>query len=311
MIDGDAYRHLYPFRSNRMDIGGFRCHYLDEGAGDPVVMLHGNPTWSFYFRRLITTLSPNCRTIVPDHIGCGLSDKPPADRYPYRLARRVADLEVLLERLEIRGNVSLIVHDWGGMIGLAWALRNRKRVKRLVITNTSGFLPPGGKALPLRLKLIRNLSALGAPAVIYGNLFARAALLMASRKRLAPDVRRGLIAPYDSPAHRVATLKFVLDIPLSPRDPSYALVQTVDRQLNTLAPIPMLILWGLHDFVFDADYLAEWRQRFPQAEVHPFPNAGHYLLEDEPEACGALIKAFFNRHPVTGKPGTLKEPVDA
>ncbi len=310
MIDGGAYRHLYPFRSNRMDIGGFGCHYLDEGQGDSVVMLHGNPTWSFYFRHLVTTLSPDCRTIVPDHIGCGLSDKPPADRYPYCLARRVADFEVLLERLEIRDNISLIVHDWGGMIGLAWALRNRARLKRLVITNTSGFLPPGGKALPLRLKLIRNLSVLGAPAVIHGNLFARAALFMAPRKPLAPDVRRALIAPYDSPAHRVATLKFVQDIPLSPKDTSYALVQRVDHHLSTLASIPTLILWGMHDFVFDADYLAEWRRRFAQAEVHTFSDAGHYLLEDRPEACSALIRSFFKRHPIAARGSLPKEPAD-
>jgi haloalkane dehalogenase len=302
VIDTDAYRRLYPFRSNYLDIGGFQYHYLDEGAGDPVVMLHGNPTWSFYYRQLVRTLSPACRAIVPDHIGCGLSEKPTADRYPYRLARRVADLEVLLEKLGIERNISLIVHDWGGMIGLAWALRNRDKVKRLVITNTSGFRPPKGKALPRRLKLIRNLSVFGSPAVLYGNLFARAALVMAPHKRLARDVRRGLIAPYDSPANRVATLKFVQDIPLTPRDPSFALVQSVDQNIGELAPLPMLILWGLHDFVFDADYLAEWRRRFPRAEVHTFPTAGHYLLEDEPEAVERRIKDFFSHHPIESDP---------
>ncbi len=310
MIDIGAHRHLYPFRSHYTNIGGFQYHYLDEGTGDPVIMLHGNPTWSFYFRHLVGILAPTHRTIVPDHIGCGLSEKPAADRYPYRLARRAADLEVLLERLDVGRNVSLIVHDWGGMIGLVWALRNRERVKRLVITNTSGFLPPNGKALPWRLKFIRNLTALGAPAVIHGNLFARAALFMAPRKRLARDVRRGLIAPYDSPANRVATLKFVQDIPLNPRDPSFALVRSVDRHIGQLAGIPMLILWGLHDFVFDRDYLREWRRRFPRAEVHTFPNAGHYLLEDEPEAAGRVIQAFFRRHPIDAGVGP-KENTDA
>ena len=298
MIDIDAYRHLYPFRSNYETIGGLQYHYLDEGAGEPVIMLHGNPTWSFYFRHLVNTLAPTHRTIVPDHIGCGLSAKPAPQHYPYRLARRVADLEVLLERLDIGRQVSLIVHDWGGMIGLVWALRNRERVKRLVITNTSGFLPPNGKALPWRLKFIRNLTALGAPAVIHGNLFARAALFMAPRKRLARDVRRALIAPYDSPANRVATLKFVQDIPLTPSDPSFALVRSVDRRIGQLASVPMLLLWGLHDFVFDRDYLAEWRRRFPRAEVHTFPTAGHYLLEDEPDAVGRIIQDFFRRHPI-------------
>ena len=298
MNHNGTYRHLYPFRSHYLNIGGFRYHYLDEGAGAPVVMLHGNPTWSFYYRHLVKTLAPSCRTIVPDHIGCGYSEKPSADRYPYRLARRVADLELLLDKLGIDRDVTLIVHDWGGMIGLVWALRHISRLKRLVITNTSGFLPPGGKALPRRLQLIRNLSLIGAPAVIYGNLFARAALCMAPRRRLARDVRRGLVAPYDSPANRIATLKFVQDIPLGPRDPSYALVASVDADLTRLASIPMLILWGLHDFVFDREYLAEWRLRFPRAEVHTFSTAGHYLLEDEPQAVGAIVRQFFRSHPV-------------
>ncbi len=310
MIDIGAYRHLYPFRSNFANIGGFQYHYIDEGAGDPVVMLHGNPTWSFYYRHLVRTLAPEYRTIVPDHVGCGLSDKPSADRYPYCLARRVADLEIFLDRLEVRRNISLILHDWGGMIGLVWALRNREKVKRLVITNTSGFMPPEGKALPWRLKLIRNLSVLGSPAVIYGNLFARAALFMAPRKRLSPDVRRALIAPYNSPANRVATLKFVQDIPLNPSDTSYALVRSVDTRIAQLAGIPMLILWGLHDFVFDRDYLKEWQRRFPRAEVHTFPKAGHYLLEDEPDAVGRCVQDFFKRHPADAVMPT-KEPTNA
>jgi haloalkane dehalogenase len=308
--DPRTYRRLYPFRSRFLRIGGFRYHYLDEGDGPPVVMLHGNPTWSCYFRHLVTTLSPTCRTIVPDHIGCGLSEKPAADQYPYRLARRAADLEVFLERLDIRRDVSLIVHDWGGMIGLVWALRHLAQVKRLVITNTAGFLPPDGKALPRRLQLIRNLAVLGAPAVLYGNLFARAALVMAPHRRLARDVRRGLIAPYDSPANRVATLKFVQDIPLRPADPSFDLVRCVDRNLERLATVPMLILWGRHDFVFDQDYLAEWRRRFPRAEVHTFPAAGHYLLEDEPRVVGELIRDFFDRHPI-GDPAVRENPTDA
>jgi haloalkane dehalogenase len=294
----NAYRRHYPFASHFLRIGGFRYHYIDEGCGEPVIMLHGNPTWSFYFRRLVIALSPDRRAIVPDHIGCGLSDKPAADKYPYRLARRVADFEVFLDRLNIHRNISLIVHDWGGMIGLVWALRNREKVKRLVITNTSGFLPPGGKALPLRLRLIRNLSAVGAPAVIHGNLFARAALSMAARKRLPHDVRQGLITPYNSPANRIATLKFVQDIPLTPQDPSFALVKSVDQNLGKLASIPLLILWGMRDFVFDADYLAEWQRRFPHAEVHTFPDASHYLLEDEPSAVTRTVRDFFHRHPI-------------
>jgi len=150
-IDMTSFRHLYPFESHFMDRNGLNYHYLDEGSGDPIVMLHGNPTWSFYYRSLIKGLSPYYRTIVPDHIGCGLSDKPGTDKYDYRYRSRVEDLEALIDHLNIKNRITFILHDWGGMIGLAFALRNPEKVARLVITNTAGFFTPGGKGIPFRL----------------------------------------------------------------------------------------------------------------------------------------------------------------
>ena len=297
-MDISRFRRLYPFRSNYLSINGFNYHYLDEGQGPPAIMIHGNPTWSFYFRCLVTALSPDCRTVVPDHMGCGLSDKPDGRHYGFRLENRVADLETLLDHLGLRKNLTLIVHDWGGMIGMAYAVRYPHRIRRLVILNTAAFRRPAGKRLPLRLRLVRNLGALATPAVLSLNLFAGSALYMAPRKRLSREVKEGLIAPYNCPANRLATLKFVQDIPLGPRDPSYRLVKQVEEGLHTLANIPMLICWGAHDFVFDTDYFAEWRQRFPDAENHLFPEAGHYVLEDEPEAIIRHVKAFFGKHPV-------------
>jgi cis-3-alkyl-4-acyloxetan-2-one decarboxylase len=288
-----AFRRLYPFRSRFMRVRGFTCHYLDEGTGEPIVMLHGNPTWSFYYRSLVKGLSGRYRVVVPDHIGCGLSDKPGVRRYDYRLSSRVADLEALLGRVGLKGPLTLVLHDWGGMIGMAYAVAHPERIRRLVLLNTAAFLPPDGKRLPLRLRLIRDMRQLAGPLVLRFNLFARAALRMASRRGLAADVRAGLIAPYNSPANRIATLKFVQDIPLEPRDPSYALVASVSARLPLLAAVPMLLLWGRHDFVFDGDYLAEWRRRFPAARVEIFERAGHYLLEDEPERVLERIRAFL------------------
>jgi len=292
------YRHLYPFQSRFMPINGHRYHYVDEGRGPAVLMLHGNPTWSFYYRHLIAALAPEHRVIAPDHIGCGLSDKPGPHAYGYRLADRVADLETFIDRLLPDTPLTVIVHDWGGMIGMAFALRHLSRIQRLVITNTSGFLPPAGKPIPLRLRLLRNIPSFAGPAVLGLNIFARAALIMAARQRLPRDVRRGLIAPYDRPKNRIATLRFVQDIPLSDGDPSFALVKSVDDQLHRLRHLPMLICWGRHDFVFDLDYFHEWQRRFPGAEAHLFENAGHYLLEDEPRAVTATIQDFLHRHPI-------------
>lgn len=291
-----AIQQLYPFRPHWVSTNGHRCHYLDEGCGEPVLMLHGNPTWSFYYRHLVQALSAEYRVIAPDHIGCGLSDKPDRRSYGYRLADRIADLESLVAQILGDAPLTLVVHDWGGMIGLAFALRHLDRIRRVIITNTSGFLPPPGKPIPLRLRLIRNFRGFAEPAVLGLNLFARAAILMAPRRRLTREARQGLLAPYDRPRHRMATLRFVQDIPLTPNDPSFPLVKLVDDNLHRMRHLPILICWGKHDFVFDLDYLAEWRRRFPEAEVHLFERAGHYLLEDEPQAVARTIRTFLHRH---------------
>lgn len=289
---------LYPFKSNYLTIGGLKYHYLDEGRGEPLLMVHGNPTWSFYFRSLVKAFSGEYRVIVPDHMGCGLSGKPTEDQYGFRLRDRVADLKALMNHLDLKAPLTLIVHDWGGMIGLAWALDHLDEVGRVVIMNTAGFFPPAGKTIPQRLRLIRSGRSLLRHLVLRCNLFARAALYMAPHRPLPPDVKAGLIAPYDSPLNRLATLKFVLDIPLSPRDPSGAIVARVNRNLARICDRPTLLLWGAHDFVFDRDYYNQWRRRLPQAETHWFDNAGHYLLEDIPEQIIPLIRRFLHNHPV-------------
>jgi len=138
-IDRSAWQHLYPFTSRFIERGGLKYHYLDEGCGEPVLMVHGNPTWSFYFRTLIKALSNTYRVIAPDHIGCGLSDKPNLDRYDYRLKSRIDDLTDLIARLDLKEKVTLVLHDWGGAIGLAAALRRPEQIGRLVIFNTAAF----------------------------------------------------------------------------------------------------------------------------------------------------------------------------
>lgn len=275
---------LYPFQSRWLDIDGLQYHYVDEGTGEPIVMVHGNPTWSFYYRSLIRGLSSEYRTIAMDHIGCGLSDKPPLERYPYRLKNRVDDLARLIDHLGLTQKLTFVVHDWGGMIALAYALRHIDRIGRLIITNTSGFFPPGGKPLPMRLRLIRNTGWFGTLCVQGLNLFARSALFMASAKGLPKPVRIGLTAPYNSWNNRIATLQFVRDIPVHRHDAGFQEVQYVDRHLHQLASVPMLICWGERDFVFNAHYRDEWRRRFPHARLVRFPEAGHYLLEDAPAA---------------------------
>ena len=289
---------LYPFKSNYLTINGLKYHYLDEGRGEPMLMVHGNPTWSFFFRSLVKAFGHHHRVIVPDHIGCGLSQKPAADQYGFRLKDRISDLSVLMDHLHLDRPLTLILHDWGGMIGLAWALDHPDCVSRIIIMNTAGFFPPGSKSIPLRLRLIRSGSSMMHLAVLRFNLFARAALYMAPRKRLTPEAKAGLIAPYNTPRNRLASLKFVLDIPLSPQEPSGDIVQRVDKNLHRICDCPTLILWGAHDFVFDRDYYLEWRRRLPHAQAHWYEDAGHYLLEDIPDRIISQIKQFLHNHPM-------------
>lgn len=295
-FDIGPYRALYPYSSNFLDRNGQQYHYLDEGEGDPIVMLHGNPTWSFYYRNLINALSSEYRVIVPDHIGCGLSSKPDDSLYGYRLADRLADLEALLDHLGITENLTVIAHDWGGMIGMAYSVRHSERIKRLVMLNTASFMLPQGKPLPTRLWLLRMIRPFAAVAVRGFNLFAWAATWMATNKGLPKEVKQALVAPYDSWSTRIATLRFVQDIPLSAKDPSYTICKEVeDHQEERLGHLPLMLGWGEKDFVFDLDFLAEWERRYPNAEVHRFPDAGHYVLEDAKDELIPLIEEFLQR----------------
>jgi haloalkane dehalogenase len=284
--------HLYPFENNFFDLDGLRMHYLDEGRGEPVVAVHGNPTWSFYYRDLVRSLCDGYRVVVPDHVGCGLSDKPDDERYDYTLARRVEDFGRLMDELGLV-DINLVVHDWGGMIGLAWAVRNPDKIKRLVILNTASFHLPKTKAFPWQLWMVRD-TPLG-PLMVRGfNGFARGATRVAcTRKKLSREVRDAYCAPYDSWADRIATLRFVQDIPLRAGDPGYDLVSESAAKLDVFSDRPVLVCWGDKDFVFDHHFLAEWQRIYPHAEVHRFPDCGHYILEDASEEIIPLIRDFL------------------
>ncbi len=297
-FDVTPFRHLYPFQSHWLTIDGHRYHYLDEGRGQPIILVHGNPTWSFFFRNLILELRSSYRVIAVDHIGCGLSDKPADRDYDYSLKSRVDDLDALLDHLQLGEGLTFGLHDWGGMIGAACALRRTSQVTRMILFNTAAFLLPTGKRLPLRLWLVRNLTPLATPLVRGLNAFSYFATHLACVKPLPADVAAAYRAPYNTWASSLATLRFVQDIPLRPGDRSYELARWVDDHLDRLRDVPMLICWGGRDFVFDERMLAEWRRRFPQATVHTFEDAGHYVLEDAGELICPLVRTFLDQHPL-------------
>ena len=282
------WRLLYPIESREIRLGALRYHYLDEGAGQPLLMVHGNPTWSFYWRNLVLGLRGKYRCIAPDHIGCGLSDKP--QNYNYTLAEHIENLAALVETLNLSG-VTLLAHDWGGAIGLGTVLKLPERFSRLVLFNTGAFPPP---FVPWRIAACRT-PLLGTAAVRGMNLFARAALTMAVEKheRMTPDVRAGFLAPYDTWANRVAIDRFLRDIPFSPRHPTWQVLAQIEAGLASLATLPIQLIWGMRDWCFRPECLDRLIRHWPEANVVRLADAGHYVLEDAHERIIPVLESFL------------------
>ena len=289
----------YPFSPRKiLPPRGARMSYLDEGPpeGEVVLMLHGNPTWSFYFRNLVRALSPTLRCIVPDHIGMGLSEKP-AD-YDYTLAMRIADIESLVKTLGLR-RVHLVVHDWGGAIGFGFAAKHPEMIGRLVILNTAAFL---SHDIPFRIAVCR-LPLVG-PLLVRGlNGFAGPATRMAMHRRSLTEAEKGgYLFPYDSWGNRGAVNAFVRDIPLAAGHPSWPALAETAMGLPQFADRPALILWGGKDFCFNDRFLARWQKILPHAEVRRIADAGHYVLEDAEEEVVPAAAAFLTGSPLPSRP---------
>ena len=282
------WRPLYPFASHFLALAAGRYHYLDEGSGSPLLLVHGNPTWSFHWRNLITAWRGQHRIIAPDHLGCGLSDKP-AD-FDYRLSSHIDNLSRLVTELDLR-DVTLVAQDWGGAIGLGAVLRTPERFARLVLFNTGAFR---ASTMPWRIRICRT-PGLG-PILVRGlNGFARAALRMAVAhpERLSPAVRAGYLFPYNSWKNRIAIDRFVHDIPMRTDHPSYAQLVEIERGLPSLADRPTQLIWGMRDWCFTPKFLDRFIEIFPTAEVHRFPDAGHWVVEDAHERIIPLVDRFL------------------
>jgi haloalkane dehalogenase len=297
MPSQESWRELYPFVSRELTVAGLRYHYLDEGTGETLLFVHGNPTWSFYWRNLIVALRDRYRCVAPDHIGCGLSDQPAPGDYDFCLGRRISDLVQLAEQLDLR-RVTLVAHDWGGAIGMGAAAARPDRFARFVLLNTAAFR---ADRCPLRIQACRwpLVGRLGVQGL---NLFARAALWMAvcHRERITPAVRAGLLAPYGSWRRRAAIYQFVRDIPLSPRHPSYARLAEIEAGLAQFQDRPVCLIWGMRDWCFTPYFLERFQQFFPAAQSHRLADAGHYVVEDAHERIVPIMEKFLQDHPLTG-----------
>ncbi len=282
----DWLTELYPFEPKRFETGSGALSYLDEGQGDEaVLMVHGNPTWSFFYRNVVLALRGRLRCIVPDHLGCGLSDKPQA--YDYTLPNHVANLGRLLDSLNLR-KIHLIVHDWGGPIGLGACLPRHEKLGKVVILNTAAF---ADTVVPTRIRFCR-IPVIGELAVRGFNGFAWPATWMAVTKPLPDAVKRGFLFPYDSWANRIATHRFVRDIPQGVGAPNDDALGKIEAALPLLKSHEIKIIWGGQDFCFNRHYFERWKALFPAAQNDYLAEAGHYLLEDAP----AEVLAGIARH---------------
>lgn len=271
-----------------MPIEKNKLHYVDEGQGEVILMLHGNPTWSFYYRNLAKHFSKNYRVIVPDHIGCGLSSKP--QDYQYTLKSHINNVCRLVSELALK-DITLVVHDWGGAIGMGLATLHPELIKRMIIMNTAAFR---SLEIPARINILRN--PVGEWFIRKFNGFAGPATFMASKKGLSPLVKKGFVLPYDTFETRIATAKFVQDIPMSEAHPTYETLKSIEEKLTSIKA-PVLLLWGEKDFCFTMNFQKKWLEFFPKAKTRTFPEAGHYLIEDEKEAVIAEMETFLKETP--------------
>jgi haloalkane dehalogenase len=288
-LDGD-FRGTFPFEAHFLRAGEVSLHYVDEGPPDarPLLFLHGNPTWSYLWRRQITELSANGhRCVAFDHMGFGRSGKPPR-LSAYSLERHVDNALTVIDTLDLR-DITLVAHDWGGPIGLGALLARPDRLRALVLMNTWAWELPS--FLPPFLREFRT-EGLGEILTLGGNLFVESIPGGMARRDPDPVMMEAYRAPFPDYWSRAGTLAFQRDIPLTERDRSAPLMGSIHERLPSVEA-PVLLVWGMRDPVFQPVFLDQWRELFPQAEVAEVADASHFVVEDRPDVVIDAMKRFL------------------
>lgn len=271
---------LYPFASHFEDINGSRVHYLDEGAGPPLILLHGNPTWSFLYRDVIAGLRDQYRCVAVDYPGFGLSRAAPG--YGYTPAEHAQVIEDLIVRLDLRG-ATLMVQDWGGPIGLAVATRQPDRFSAFVIGNTWAW-PKSDLGTQLFSRLLGG--PVGGWLILQRNFFVERIIPVGVRRKKLPEaVMNAYRGPFPTPDSRRPVHVFPREILASK-----AFLTEIESKLAGLGDRPALIVWGTSDFAFRAPERERWEQVFPQHQTVLLEGAGHYIQEDAAQDIVASIR---------------------
>ncbi len=292
-LANETFGGTWPFAPRFFEYDGVRLHYVDEGSGEPIVLLHGNPTWGYLYRKFIPPLAQTNRCVVPDYMGFGKSGKP-LDK-PYTLARHIENVTALLLHLELR-NITLVVQDWGGPVGLGFAVDHPDRIKRLVILNTWAFRIPAGTQLAPLLELFRQPHV--GEAMVQGlNLFVEGFLPAGiHHKERLNEIMPAYRTPFPDWNSRIGTLCFPRDIPVGDDHPSTPTMGHIQDNLGKLS-VPTIIIWGMQDPAIPPPLIAAWQTIYPHAEAHQIESASHFLQEDEPKQIVSLIQQFLADHP--------------
>ena len=288
VLDGD-FEGTFPFEARYLEAGQVRLHYIDEGPPDspPLLFVHGNPTWSYLWRRPVADLSAGGhRCVAFDHMGFGRSDKPPY-LSAYSLRAHVDNALALIDGLDLH-DIVLVAHDWGGPIGVGAMLERRNRLRGLVLMNTWAWELPS--FLPPFLREFRT-EGLGEILALAGNLFVESMPGAMARREVDPLMMSAYRAPFPDYWSRAGTLAFQREIPLTERDRSAPLMGSIHDGLSEL-DVPALLVWGARDRIFQPVFLEQWRELFPAARAVVLDDAGHFLVEDRPDAVSEAILGF-------------------
>lgn len=276
-------RAEYPFSPRSFETTEGRMSYLDAGRGPVVLFVHGTPSWSFEWRHVIRALASTHRCIAPDHLGFGLSDKPP-DPSVLRPEDHARRLRELVRALDLR-DVTLVVHDFGGPIGLPLALDEHARIARIVASQTWMWAHGSERGVRRLSRVIA--SPLG--RLLYLGLNASPRFLVpasfADRRRLTPAIHHHYLAPFGSWGERFGP--WTLGVELAGSDPYYAALWA---RRAALADIPLTLVWAMRDPAFRPDVLLRWREAFPAAQVVELAHCGHFPAEEAPDDVARVIR---------------------
>jgi haloalkane dehalogenase len=283
----ETFNGTFPYEPHFKEINGFEMHYIDEGSGDPIVCLHGMPTWSYLYRKFIAGLSQEYRVVVPDQMGFGRSDVP--QNKPYLLKQHLKNTKQLLNQLNLK-KITLVFQDWGGPIGFGYAVDYPEKIERIVIMNTSiGVMKEGSKPwyLPLEKKgeyekFIRDIAGL-----IKMGIF--------NKDKITPTLIKAYTEPFIHDISFIGAFAWPKDIPIGESHPSTSTMHHIRNNLHILNDKKKILIWGMKDPIFPKWMINWWNKIYPGIETHKIENASHFLQEDAPDQIISIILDFLNR----------------